>query len=79
METNNTVNEAVVLDAADEIVEAGSKSCLKTVGIIGGLVAIGAAGYFMFKKFKNKRESTKTSEVVTDDDEFVDEDIESED
>lgn len=80
METEKIIkDEAVVLNAADEIVEAGSKGCLKTLGIIGGVVALGAAGYFAFKKFKNKKESADVSEVVENDAEFLDEDIESED
>lgn len=80
METEKIItDEAVMLNTADEIVEAGSKGCLKTLGIIGGMIALGAAGYFVFKKLKNKKESADTSVVVEDDVEFPDEDIESED
>ncbi len=73
-------NNAVV-EAAEEIVVASSNGVLKKLGIVGGLAALGVAGYFVVKKIKAKKNEAAAvkSEAYDEDDVFKDADIEVED
>ena len=46
-------NNTNLSNATEEIVVASSNGCLKKLGIIGGIVAIGVAGYFVVKKIRD--------------------------
>ncbi len=66
-------------NATEEIVVASSNGCLKKLGIIGGIVAIGVAGYFVVKKIRdNNKEAALEDDFDTEDLGMLDEDIESE-
>ena len=66
-------------NATEEIVVASSNGCLKKLGIIGGIVAIGVAGYFVVKKIRdNNKEAAFEDDFDTEDLGMLDEDIESE-
>ena len=66
-------------NATEEIVVASSNGCLKKLGIIGGIVAISVAGYFVVKKIRdNNKEAALEDDFDTEDLGMLDEDIESE-
>jgi len=65
-------------NATEEIVVASSNGCLKKLGIIGGIVAIGVAGYFVVKKIRDNKEAALEDDFDTEDLGMLDEDIESE-
>ena len=65
-------------NATEEIVVASSNGCLKKLGIIGGIVAIGVAGYFVVKKIRDNKEAALEDHCDTEDLGMLDEDIESE-
>ena len=65
-------------NATEEIVVASSNGCLKKLGIIGGIVAIGVAGYFVVKKIRDNKEAALEDNFDTEDLGMLDEDIESE-
>ena len=65
-------------NATEEIVVASSNGCLKKLGIIGGIVAIGVAGYFVVKKIRDNKEAALEDDFDTEDLGMLDKDIESE-
>lgn len=65
-------------NVTEEIVVASSNGCLKKLGIIGGIVAIGVAGYFVVKKIRDNKEAAFEDDFDTEDLGMLDEDIESE-
>lgn len=65
-------------NATEEIVVASSNGCLKKLGIIGGIVAISVAGYFVVKKIRGNKEAALEDDFDTEDLGMLDEDIESE-
>lgn len=65
-------------NATEEIVVASSNGCLKKLGIIGGIIAIGVAGYFVVKKIRDNKEAALEDDFDTEDLGMLDEDIESE-
>lgn len=65
-------------NATEEIVVASSNGCLKKLGIIGSIVAIGVAGYFVVKKIRDNKEEALEDDFDTEDLGMLDEDIESE-
>ena len=65
-------------NATEETVVASSNGCLKKLGIIGGIVAIGVAGYFVVKKIRDNKEAALEDDFDTEDLGMLDEDIESE-
>lgn len=65
-------------NATEEIVVASSNGCLKKLGIIGGIVAISVAGYFVVKKIRDNKEAALEDDFDTEDLGMLDEDIESE-
>ena len=72
-------NNTNLSNATEEIVVASSNGCLKKLGIIGGIVAIGVAGYFVVKKIRdNNKEAALEDDFDTEDLGMLDEDIESE-
>lgn len=72
-------NNTNLSNATEEIVVASSNGCLKKLGIIGGIVAIGVAGYFVVKKIRdNNKEAAFEDDFDTEDLRMLDEDIESE-
>ena len=72
-------NNTNLSNATEEIVVASSIGCLKKLGIIGGIVAIGVAGYFVVKKIRdNNKEAAFEDDFDTEDLGMLDEDIESE-
>lgn len=72
-------NNTNLSNATEEIVVASSNGCLKKLGIIGGIVAIGVAGYFVVKKIRdNNKEAAFEDDFDTEDLGMLDEDIESE-
>ena len=54
-------------NATEEIVVASSNGCLKKLGIIGGIVAIGVAGYFVVKKIRDNKEAALEDDFDTED------------
>ena len=54
-------------NATEEIVVASSNGCLKKLGIIGGIVAISVAGYFVVKKIRDNKEAALEDEFDTED------------
>lgn len=72
-------NNTNLSNATEEIVVASSNGCLKKLGIIGGIVAIGVAGYFVVKKIRdNNKEAAFEDDFDTEDLGMLDEDVESE-
>ena len=72
-------NNTNLSNATEEIVVASSNGCLKKLGIIGGIVAIGVAGYFVVKKIRdNNKEAAFEDDFDAEDLGMLDEDIESE-
>lgn len=72
-------NNTNLSNATEEIVVASSNGCLKKLGIIGGIVAISVAGYFVVKKIRdNNKEAAFEDDFDTEDLGMLDEDIESE-
>lgn len=71
-------NNTNLSNATEEIVVASSNGCLKKLGIIGGIVAIGVAGYFVVKKIRDNKEAALDDDFDTEDLGMLDEDIESE-
>lgn len=71
-------NNKNLVDATEEIVVASSNGCLKKLGIIGGIAAIGVAGYFIVKKIRSNKEEAIESDFDAEDLGMLDEDIESE-
>lgn len=65
-------------NATEEIVVASSNGCLKKLGIIGGIVAISVAGYFVVKRIRDNKEAALEDDFDTEDLGMLDEDIESE-
>lgn len=65
-------------NATEEIVVASSNGCLKKLGIIGGIVAISVAGYFVVKKIRDNKEAALEDDFDTEDLGMLGEDIESE-
>ena len=71
-------NNTNLSNATEEIVVASSNGCQKKLGIIGGIVAIGVAGYFVVKKIRDNKEAALEDDFDTEDLGMLDEDIESE-
>lgn len=71
-------NNTNLSNATEEIVVASSNGCLKKLGIIGGIVAISVAGYFVVKKIRDNKEAALEDDFDTEDLGMLDEDIESE-
>ena len=79
-ETTKNVNETLA-ETAEEIVTRSSNGSLKKFGIVGGLVALGVAGYFVVKKIKNNKVAVVDDDAIcvdVEDVDFLDEDITSE-
>lgn len=77
-ETTKNVNETLA-ETVEEIVVRSSNKSLKKFGIIGGLVTLGVAGYFVVKKIKNNKEVIDDAiDVDVEEVELLDEDIASE-
>lgn len=75
METMTNTN--AVVDTAEEIAMKSSNGCLKKLGVIGGIVALGALGCFVVKKIKDNKESIVDEFEDAGDTDLLNEDVDS--